>query len=94
MNDPLIKDLLVYTKPLDQTGFNQAVMKKINAANKKRKLIMLLSSLIGVLLTVVYLVMVLPAGVGHRLLTPVSGLLLSSIGLFVIWLWTVELTSD
>ncbi len=94
MNDPLFEDLLAYKKPLDQVVFNQAVMQKIKTAQKKRKLIMSLFSLIGMLLTVTYLLTVLPAGIWQNLLTPVNGLLLASIGLFIIWLWTVELTSD
>ena len=94
MSDFYLNDLLAYKKTLDEAGFNQAVMDKIKLAHKKRMLIMFLFSLIGGLLTVVYLLSVFPTGIGQNLLTPVNGLLFSSIGLFVVWLWTVEMSSD
>jgi uncharacterized membrane protein YfcA len=94
MSDSFLNNLLAYEKPLDEAGFNQAVMEKIKRVNKKRMWIMALFSFIGVLLTVVYLATVLPAGIGKNLLTPFNGLLFSSIALFVVWLWTVEMSSD
>ena len=91
MTDPILKDLLAYHQPLDDQAFNNQVIAKINAVERKRCFIMLAFTLIGLLLSVIYLWSVLPVGVLQNLLTPVNGLLLSSIGLFIVWLWTEEL---
>jgi len=94
MKDPYIDELLAYKNPLEEAGFNRAVIEEIQQANQQRKRIVASFTFVGLCMTVVYLLAVLPADVGVQLLTPVNGLLLSSIGLFVIWLWTDALASD
>ncbi len=91
MTDPLI-DLLSYHNPLDDLEFKQQVLARIKATEQKRHFIMMLFTVIGLLLSVIYLWSVLPVGVAQNLLTPTNGLLLSSIGLFLVWLWSEELS--
>ncbi|TDR23300.1 hypothetical protein [Marinicella litoralis] len=94
MNDSFLAEILAYKKPLDEATFNATVMDQIKKAHQMRRMIVACFSLMGVFLTAMYLLTVMPAGLAPKLLTPTNGLLLSSIGLFVIWLWTVELSSD
>lgn len=91
MTDPILKDLLAYHQPLDDQAFKSQVIAKIKANERQRRLTMLGFTLIGLLVSFIYLWSVLPVGVLHNLLTPLNGLLLSSIGLFIVWLWTEEL---
>ncbi len=94
MKDPLLNDLLGYKNSLDETAFTLSLMDKIKAYNKRRRLIMGLFSIVGLLLSCLYLLMVLPVGFTQNIMTPTNGLLLAAIGLFLVWLWTVELASD
>ncbi len=92
MTDPILKDLLGYHEPLDEAAFNHHVMAEIRAAKKQRSLIMWIFTLLGMTVSTAYLWYTLPVGVMLNLLTPTNGLLLSGIGLFLVWLWTDALT--
>ncbi len=93
MNDPVLKDLLNYHQPLNDAEFSRQLLAKITAAERQRRLIMWFFSVVGLVLSAVYLVSVSAVFSWTSLMTPVNGLLLFSIGLFVVWLWTDTLAS-
>ncbi len=93
MNDPILKDLLNYHQPLNDAEFGRQLMHRIKAAERKRRMIMWFFSVVGLILSTVYLVSVSSVISLTSLMTPINGLLLFSIGLFVVWLWTDPLAS-
>ena len=93
MNDPLLKDLLCYHQPLNDAVFSHQLLAKIKVEERKRRWIMWVFTLLGLILSALYMWSVLPMGALTQLITPLNGLLLFSIGLFVVWLWVEELSS-
>ncbi len=93
MNDPLLKDLLNYHQPLNDVDFSRHLLVKIKRAERQRRLIMWAFTLLGLCLSTLYLWSILPLGTWVYWLTPVNGLLLFGIGIFVIWLWAEEMSS-
>lgn len=90
MNDPLLKDLLNYHQPLNDVDFSRQLLAKIKRAERQRRLIMWVFTLFGLCLSTLYLWSILPLDTWLHWLTPVNGLLLFGIGIFMIWLWTEE----
>lgn len=88
MTDPALKDLLAYHQPLHDSEFKRQVMNRIHAANRKRRLIMTLFTLLGLLVSAVYFWSVLSATTWPLLLTPVNGMLFFCVALLIFWLWT------
>ncbi|WP_223788008.1 hypothetical protein [Marinicella meishanensis] len=93
MNDQSIEDILAYHQPLDGAHFRQQLLQQLAVVQARRRRIMVWFCVLGVLLTLVYLWWMLPSLVWSQLFTPINGLLLFGIGVFVIWLWTDTLTS-
>lgn len=93
MNDRFLNDLLAYHEPLDEAAFRQQLMQQLARNEARRRRIMAWFIGLGVLLSLVYVWWLLPSVVWSQLLTPINGLLLFGIGVFVIWLWTDALTS-
>jgi hypothetical protein len=94
MNDQQLNALLNYRQPLDDRAFRDQVMQRMATAQRQRRRIMWLFSLLGVLLTLAYAWVAFPAVAWPQLLTPVNGIMLFVTGGFVLWLWTETLTSD
>ncbi len=94
MTDPLLKDLLSYHHSLNDAEYNRQVMARIHAANRQRRLIVTLFTLLGVLISAVYFWSVLSATIWPHLLTPVNGMLFFCLGLLIFWLWTDDWAFD
>ena len=94
MSDPTLNDLLSYRQPLDDQEFTTQLMQRVQAEKRRRWRIMLTFIVLGVLLTLAYLWLLIPAAVWGTLLTPVNGIMLFVTGAFVLWLWTDTLASD
>ncbi len=94
MTEPAIKELLSYHQPVNDRAFNQQVIAKIKAADRKRRMIMMLFTLFGLIASTAYLWLALTDVTPQNLLTPVNSLLLFSVGLFIVWLWTEDLASN
>ncbi len=88
MSDYDLNELLAYHQRLDDPAYSQQILTKIRTAEKQRYLIMLLFTVLGISVSLFYLWSKLPVGLESDLFTPTNGLLLSCIGLFMVWLWT------
>ena len=88
MSDYDLNKLLAYHQNLDDSAFSMQIITKIRTAEKQRFLIMVLFTVLGITISLLYFWSKLPVGLESSLLTPTNGLLLSCIGLFMIWLWT------
>jgi predicted nucleic acid-binding Zn ribbon protein len=94
MSDPTLNDVLSYQQPLDDQAFTQQLMRQLQAEKRRRRRIMLIFIVLGVLLTLAYLWSLLPTVVWATLLTPINGIMLFVTGAFVLWLWIDTLASD
>jgi hypothetical protein len=90
MNDPLLNDLLSYKNSLTDQKFTAKVLEKIELHNKRRRIIIWCFGILGMLLSLVYLLTMAPAS-WQNLINPTHGVMFTGIGLFITWLWTVEL---